>query len=184
MEDFQEARRKAIKNLNVADHMISMSYPLLRDNKLLLASLENLFLSLTNAMASILYYERLFKRVPPFPENFESKFSLFKKYCVPRYNIDNEHVRLIAEIKELILEHHKSPIEFSRGNKFVICTDDYRIKSISPETIKGYVSKAKIFIDYIIHIVSKDEGLFGGGGGGTETGRPSDICKFKVHPHS
>ncbi|MCP3682530.1 MAG: hypothetical protein GY861_07545, partial [bacterium] len=47
MEKFQEAREKARKNINVADHMFCMTYPLVKDNRLLLAILENIFLGFT-----------------------------------------------------------------------------------------------------------------------------------------
>ena len=42
MEKFQEAREKALRNLQIADHMVSTTYPLLKDNRLLLTATENL----------------------------------------------------------------------------------------------------------------------------------------------
>ena len=160
MEKFQECRDKAKKNIKIADHMLSVTFPLIKDTKLLLAIIENIFLSYTNSIAAILYYERLFKRIPPFHDTFESKLNVFRERCVIRHNIDKSYVMEVQDIRDIIVEHRKSPVEFKRGDKFVICSDNYRIKSISVREIRKYIDKAKVFIEVMDNIVSKDEGLF------------------------
>ena len=160
MEKFQEARARAKKSLKVADHMLTITYPLVQDPKLLLAVLENIFIALTNSMAAILYYERLFKRIPPFHDTFESKFNVFSADVSKKYKFDPSYIRLIMDVKNLILEHKKSPVEFSRDNKFVICSDKYDIKTISEDQLKEYVKKTKLFIQEMTNMVSKDESLF------------------------
>src|SRR3989338_7113483 len=101
MEKFQELSDLAKKKLQLADHILTMTYPLVKDARLLLAVVENIFLSLNYAMSSVLYHEMLFKRVPPFPDNFAAKFDLFKDKCVDKYKIDQGHVKLIQEVKKL-----------------------------------------------------------------------------------
>lgn len=160
MEKFQEYRDKAKRNLQVADHMIYMTYNIVKDPKLLLAIMENIFLALTHSMSSVLYYERLFKRVPPFTDNFESKFSLFREKCAPKFNVEKEYLDLIREVKGIILEHKKSPVEFVRKDRFVICNGNYKMKTISVEQIKKYVSQTKVFVGNMNTIVSKNESLF------------------------
>lgn len=159
MEKFEECKEKASRCIHVADHMISVTYPLVKDNKLLLAIIENIFLALTNSMAAVLYYDRLYKRIPPFQDTFDSKFRMFKERCIDRYHIDRSYILFIQDIKDVIVAHRKSPIEFVRKDKFVICSDNYRIKSISTEDIKKYVSKAKVFIEEMNNIIGKYERL-------------------------
>lgn len=160
MEKFQELRDIAKKRMNLADHMLNVTYPFVKDVKVLMTVVENIFLAMTNSMSSVLYYERLFKRVPLFPDNFESKFSLFKDKCVKKYNISPEYVVLLREIKDIIMHHRKSPVEFSRKDRFVICNGSYKMKTVGVEQLKGYVENAKAFIDVNNTIVSKDEGIF------------------------
>lgn len=160
MEKFQEARHKARKRLKIADHMITMTYPLVKDSKLLLAVLENLFLALANSMASVLYYERLFKRIPPFHDTFESKFNMFRAKVVPRYKIDTKYVSMINEIKDIIVLHKKSPVEFTRKDKFVIASEGYKLKTISVSQIRQFIENSKKFINEMEVIVSKDERIF------------------------
>ncbi len=160
MEQFQEAREKAKKNVKAADHMIYITYNLVQDPKLLLAVMENLFLSLTNAMAALLYYERTFKRIPPFHDNFEAKYVLLRDKVGPKYNIDKEYVEMIRDIKEMIVQHKTSPIEFVRKDRFVICDGSYKMKTVSVDQMKRYVGKTKEFIREIEKITSKNEGIF------------------------
>ena len=160
MEKYKKLRDAANKKLKLADHILTMTYPMVNDPKVVLSAIENLFLAFTYAMSSLLYYERLFKRVPPFSDNFKNKFELFKDKCSKRYNIDDEIIRIMQDIKEIIVAHKKSPIEFQRKESLIICNGDYRIRTISANMIKVYVEKAKLFIKSISTIVSKDESIF------------------------
>ena len=159
MEKFQELREMAKKKLQLADHILTMTYPIVNDGKLLLAVTENIFLALTNAIGSVLYYERLFKKVPPFHDNFSSKFNLFKEYA-EKENINEEYLRLIQNMKDIIVKHKKSPVEFVRNDQFVICNGSYRTHTISVNELKDYIAKAKSFLRQTEDIVSKNEELF------------------------
>jgi hypothetical protein len=160
MEKFQELREIAKKKVQVADHILTQTYPLVKDTKLLLVVMENIFLALTNAIGSLLYYERLFKRIPPFQDNFSSKFNMFRAKCIDRYKINKEHVTFIQDIKDIILEHKKSPVEFVRKDRFVICSDNYSMKTISVEQMKDHLAKAKLFIHNVGNITAKEEAIF------------------------
>jgi hypothetical protein len=160
LEQFQELRDKAKKNIQIADHMLGVTYPLVKDTKLLLAIMENVFLTYTNAMSAILYHQRLFTKIPPFQDTFESKFHMFKSKIVLKYNIDKGHIIDIQDIKEVIEEHKKSPVEFVRKDRFIICSDSYRMKSIGLNEIQNYINKAKLFIELMDKITKENEGIF------------------------
>lgn len=160
MEKFQEAREKARRNLQVADHMVYVTYNVVKDPKLLLAIIENIFLSFTNSMSSVLYYDRLFKRIPAFHDNFESKLQVFKDRCMRKYGFNPIYVKSMSELKDIIVEHKKSPVEFARKDQFVICSDNYHCKTVSIDNIKKYLNQAKLFIAETNSIVSKNEEIF------------------------
>jgi len=160
MEEFQLASRKAHEKLKLADHMLTQTYPLVRDPKLLVAVMENIFLALTNAMASVLYYERTFKSIPPFVDNFENKLRLFREKCTPKYSLSRKYLDTITEVKEAVLAHRRSPIEFARKENFVICSDNYKLRTITIEQIKGYIGLTKTFLKETAVIVSKNERIF------------------------
>lgn len=160
MEKFQELRDKAKKNIHIADHMLTMTYPLVKDTKLLLAILENVFLGYMNGMSAILYHDRLFKTIPPFQETYESKLRMFKGKSMQKHKLQHNHLSEIQEIRELLQEHKKSPVEFVKQDKFVICTETYKIKTISLKDIQQRIDKAKLFIEEVDKIVKKNESLF------------------------
>ncbi len=159
MERFQIARELALKYLKAADHMLTQTYPLVKDTKLLIAVLNNIFISAENTMDTMLYHDRLFKKIPPFHENFESRFYMFKMKCAPQNKL-NEYISLIQETKELIEKHKQSNVEFSRKDAFVICDDDYRVKAITASELKNYIAKAKRFFSDVHNIVKKHERIF------------------------
>ncbi len=146
MEKHELALQNAKKTLQVADHMMNVTYKVVSDPKLLLAILERINTSLKYTLATVLHYERMYKRIPPFQEDFDSMFNAFKARITRRYNINIEYITLIQDIKNILAEHKKSPVEFRRQDKFVICSDNYRLKVISIENIKAYIEKAKAFI--------------------------------------
>lgn len=160
MEQFQILRDKANERIKIAEHILGSTFPLVKDPRLLLGVVDNIFLALNNAMTSVLDYERLFKRIPDFKEDFNSKFEMFKERILRRYNISIEYIFLIQDIKELNLEHKKSPMEFSRKDSFVICSNGFRCKTITTDDMKRFISKSKQFIQEISNIVGKDERIF------------------------
>jgi len=159
MEKYQELRKTAEEKLHIADHMLTQTYPLIKDPKLLMAIIENLFLALTNALGSVLYYERHFKNIPPFQDNFSSKLNMFILRCIEKHNINKDYPTHIQDIKEIIVQHRKSPVEFTRKDSFIICSEDYNMRSISLGQITDYLKKTKLFIQEASNIVSKNENI-------------------------
>ena len=160
MEKFQEARQRAEHYIKIADHMLYVTYSLVKDDKLLISVLENIFLALANSIASVLYYERLFKRIPAFHDTFESKLDIYKHKISPRYNINKSYIALLNRVYELVSEHKHSSVEFIRKGKFVICSSDYRVKTVELDELKEFVRKAKELIKLNNRMVEKNEYIF------------------------
>jgi len=160
MEKYQEARELAKKHIKTADHMISVTYPLVKDPKLLLAVMDNIFLALTNSMGAILHHDRLFKKIPPFHNTFESKFLMFREKSLDLHKIDKSYLQFILDIKNTIVQHKESPVEFSKKDSFVICSEDYKIKTLTVPEIKVHIEKTKTFVDSMVKIVSRYDRLF------------------------
>ena len=165
MERFQEELSAGRQQLRTADHLVSITFPLVKDNKLLLAALESLSAAAISLMASLLHYEEAFKRIPHFKEDHDSMIYWFKSKCVPRYGLSNDYRAITAELKLLHDEHMASAIEFSRKDCLVICSDTYRFRKITPLQIKSYVAVVKRMLSDVEEVVSRYEGVFGRGQG-------------------
>ena len=160
MENFQVLREKARQTIHRADHMLSMSYPLLNDPKILVSVALNLKNAVDMALTAVLEYERLFKRIPPFSDNFDSKFLIFREKIAPRYALNKEHIKLLMDLKEIAKAHEQSPMEFARKDKFVICSDSYELRTLSKDDLKRMISKAKVFIDETYKLTTQNDGIF------------------------
>ncbi|MBN2458814.1 hypothetical protein JXB28_00890 [Candidatus Woesearchaeota archaeon] len=160
MEEFQVLRDKAMQKIKVADHMLFMTYPLVKDPRLLLSIIENIYASLDYGIAALLHYERLFKRIPPFNDSFPSRLEVFKSKMVPKHSLSPNYIKLVADVKAILSEHKKSPIEFARKDKFIICSPSYSVKQIDISLVKKYIFETKLFVNNINRIVSKNEGIF------------------------
>lgn len=159
MEKFEEETQKAKKLIRIADHMLTQTYPLLKDPKLLLAVIDNIYGAVQSSIAAMLHYDRHYKRVPPFTENFEAMFSLFRDKYKTRFNFTQEYYTVIERLRDIVVQHKKSPIEFARKDKFVICSDNYRLRTLSFDEIKRYLEQMKDFVNKINVVVQNNEGI-------------------------
>jgi hypothetical protein len=147
MEKILDLIFEANKAFNMADHLANISYPLLRDNKLLLAITQNLFISGLKGVSAILYYEKLNKKIEVLPFDFDSRIVIFESETARRFNIRLDIIQTIKNLKQILDHHKESPMEFSRNNKLIICNDDYsHIKSIDIEMLKIYIVVMRNFM--------------------------------------
>lgn len=145
MEHYETFSKKARQDLKVADHMLNVTYKFVGDPRMLVTIMQRLMNAVTNSMSAILYYERSKKRIPAFGSNFENMLNTFKARCARRYRVSSEYIQMIEELKQIMDEHKRSPVEFSRKDKFVICSNEYHMQVITAAKIKNYINKAKLF---------------------------------------
>jgi len=145
METVLKLVGKANRSFQTADHLAYVTYPLLKDIKLVITILENLYNAFVCGMDAFLTYERLYKRIHYIPEDFNSRFDIFKNKIVPRYNISREQVLLMDDLKKVMDYRRRSPIEFIRKDKLIICSDTYRTRTINYDKVKEYINKSKPF---------------------------------------
>ncbi len=156
MDKIVEYQDKAVKNLKIADHILTQTYPSLKDPKLLLAVVENLFLAINNALTALLHHEEYHGRVPHFRDEFDSKLNLFKLKVATQHHITSDVVSFIHDLKAKVSAHKKSPVEFARKNQFVICSDTYQTHIISPGQLKKDIEKTKLFVHQVQAITGKE----------------------------
>jgi hypothetical protein len=160
MEKFQELRDIGERKLEISDHMLTQTYRELKDPKLLIAVLENIFQAMSNLISAVLYYDRTFKYIPAFQESPEAKLAIFETKSMQRHHIDNRFADTYEEIRETILLHKNSPVEFKRNDKMVICDRNYAMKTVSFEKLKSYIYTAKEFVMVVERVTKKNENIF------------------------
>lgn len=140
---FENAKRKVM----VADHMLFMTYKQLKDPKILVAVLDNLYQAVKLGHAALLEKERAYKRVPAYSDTAEGMFNVFRDKLATKIGAKPEQLRSVSEILELHKEHKSSPVEFSRKNDFVIANKEYRLKTLTEEKLKNNIKFTKELIN-------------------------------------
>ena len=168
MERFQEELETGRRHLRTADHLVSITFPLVKDSRLLRTAMENLFVGAKNIMASLLHYEETFKRIPHFQGDYDTMAHWFRSKCVPYYKLSRDYGVSLDELKVLAENHKTSAVEFTRGDGLVMFSDTYNFKKITLAELKAYIGVMKRMLLDVEGVVSRYEGVFGRGPRGTK----------------
>ena len=128
LPDSHDILSKAQQHLARAEHMLTQTYRLLKDEKLFIPTLEHIANATEGAMDAFLYSDARYKQIPPVRTSFRDRMLLFRRYCLALH------------------KHRECPMEFSRKSNLVLCSDDYDLDIISEERLRSYLQRAKIFI--------------------------------------
>ena len=142
----QESREKAWQQYEIARHLLLTTFPMVRDNKLLPAILSNLSNAVQHALDAILLFEREAKLIPPYGTTFEAKVSAFRLKCLARNKIPLTFYNLMTTLHDLAKSQKAAPVEFSRKDKYIICSAQYETKAISAKDLKEYLQQTKDFL--------------------------------------
>lgn len=154
-EKFMINLDEASKSIQLADHMIYITYHLLKEKKILLNALEKIYEAVIQIINAILQYDYMWKRIQLY-SNPKDNFDTFVQKCAPRYSISQSDIVQITELFKIVEMHKKSPMEFVRREKVVIMSSNSTIAYTDVEKIKGYIrlarnmlQKAKLYIKSI-----------------------------------
>ena len=152
--DYITSSQRAVQRYEMAFHVLKVSYPMLKDHKLLMGILLNLLQSTEYAVDAILEYEKQLKLVSAYPENFNGKIDFFRSKSTKRNNIPPTIVTTMMKMKELVDLQKESPIEFSRGNRYVLSKRDYQLHSISIVELEDFANQTKQLLSSMQEIIS------------------------------
>ena len=149
MEQLDLLKSDAVKHMKVADHILTMTYPLVQDPKLLKLVMKNMYISIKKTMAALFIYEHP-HRSPP------DKFDKLVKKIMPildKHELSREYVSFLNNLKNTIHTQRKADVEFIRKNKFVFTNKDYKLNTITNKEMKEYLIKGKLFMRTIMEVI-------------------------------
>ena len=141
VEKFIESLERARALLHTADHLTYITFPFVKEKRMLLKILEELASSLISMINAVLQHEYYYKRIQLY-RDAKDNFNKFKEIA-PRYNISQREVEKIIEILSLTEKHKKSPLEFVKEDKIVIMADGFKVETLTIEKIKEFVLLTK-----------------------------------------
>lgn len=145
MEKFLEYLKTAEEKTQTVDHMIYVTFPLIKDKKLLLKILSEMNIIVLTTINSILQYEYLYKRID-LTRDAKTNLKIFAQQCAPLYQITEQEIKLILELINLAEKHKKSPFEFIKEEKVVILSEHLKPSTITLDKAKEFLLNIKIIL--------------------------------------
>jgi hypothetical protein len=145
MEKYEENLNNALKEIRIADHILYITYHIIKDKRLLLKSLDQEYEALINIINATLQYEYLWKRVQLYNDP-KLNFETFVNKCSKRYNITPKEIEEINQFIVTVEMHKKSSIEFMRRESIVIMSNGLKTALLNQEKLKKYLQLIKNII--------------------------------------
>ena len=142
MDNISDNLVEAERSIKTADHMIYVTFPLIKDKRLLLKILQDIKKAITHSMNSMLQYEYYSGRIKLYKDS-RVNFKIFLEKCVPRYQITKEEVTLITELLDFVEKQKESPFEFGKEGRLVLLSGNLRPRIMSIEKTKEFMFAAK-----------------------------------------
>jgi hypothetical protein len=146
MAKFIEYIQEAEKIIRTIDHITYITFPLVKDKKLLLKILLETKIAITNCINSILQCEYIYKRISLYKDP-KTNFKTFQRKCAKRYGINEKEIRLILDLFNIIRKHNQSPMEFMRPGKIIILSENSTPKIITIEEVKEFLILGKNILE-------------------------------------
>jgi hypothetical protein len=141
-----ENLQKAIKDSRIADHILYVTYPVIKDKRLLLKALDQIYDSIISTINALLQYDYIWKKIELSTDS-KTNFETFLNKNSRLHNINQEETYEIIELVQLAESHRKSPIEFARREKVVILSDNLKTSLIDTDKLKKYLNLSKKLIE-------------------------------------
>ena len=148
MQKIFQNLHEADRIIKAVDHLVYVTFPLVKDKRMLLNIIAETKKAVALCINSILQYDYLYKKIRLYKDTKEN-FITFKEKCAPRYGISQQEVDKITVLFELAEKHKKSPLEFVRNDKVVIMSENFQTNTITVEKTKEFVILAKNILSKI-----------------------------------
>lgn len=154
-EKHEELLQFAKKEIEVADHLLYMTYPMVKETKFLLAIIDHIIKSGRAALQALLEYERFYKRIEAYPKNFAMEISIYRQKLESKYEFDHVFYRLLNKLLEVQKFDQNSTVRFKRGDKYILTSSTYEMTTLDENSVKRYSSVTRKFVAQIEKIIKK-----------------------------
>lgn len=145
MEKFLEYLEESEKIVRAVDHMTYVTFPLIKEKKLLIKIIVELKKAIIYCINSILQYEHIQNKIK-LQKDTKSNFQIFLHQSSKRFDISREEIEKIIEVLEIVESHNQSSMEFVKENKIIFLSENMQQSTLTLEKIKNFIITIKIII--------------------------------------
>lgn len=142
MKKILENLESAEKITKATDHLLYITFPIIKDKRVILKVISELKLAITHCINSILQYEYFLKRIR-LSKDPQTNFKIFEEKCAENYNISKKEIELIMELFRIVEKQKKSPMEFLKNDKIIFMSEDMKPEIFTLEKTKEYLILTK-----------------------------------------
>ena len=155
MERHDELLVQSLEKLKSAQHILTHSYPLLKDPKLFMGVIDNMFLSMSYGMGALLHIEAKYKHIGVFPASFEDRLSIFESALMAKYQLKASYSSLMRHLAKVIRDHQKSSLVFVKQDRLVICQENYEMIKLDGQMLARHLRLAADFNAEMSSLIQK-----------------------------
>ncbi len=145
----------AKREVDSAEYLLNVTLRSLKDPQLLVNILMHVHYALQSAINGLLEYDLERKVISSLPTGVKERYDVFKRKSCKLHRIEQQYITFINKISGVIELHEKSPMEFQRGNKYVIADTEYRLEPLTVTSIQQDIQTATLFINRICEITDR-----------------------------
>ncbi len=155
MENYDELLKKAQKEIDSSDHLLFVTYNIVKDSKFVFSVTNQLIDAVKYALEALLEYERKSKHIEPYPKNFIFMVETFRKKVAERREFDERTLNFLKKLVSMEQTIDSSSIHFRRGDTYVLADQEFGTQSIELQTIKSYFTSAQEFVSKVGDIIEQ-----------------------------
>jgi|SRR3989344_9269393 len=146
---------QAKKEIGLADHLLYVTFSMIKDTKFLLAISEHIHRAAFAALEALLEFERHYKRIEAFSRNHSVMISTYRQKLEHFYNLDPKFYSLLKKLNEIRKLGANVNVAFRHGEKYVLASSDFKLTTIDFESIKRYNNITKRFVEKVEGVLGK-----------------------------
>jgi hypothetical protein len=146
LKEFLDGLIDAEKSWQSADHLILVTYKVVKDDKLLLRALENIYESVVKTISVALRFEYFYKRIE-LSKDSKRNLEIFFVKLGRKYGLSKEDERILREIIFSGKKHKESGLEFSGKGKAVILDDKLGKYELDLDKVKEFIKISKKLLE-------------------------------------
>ena len=133
---------EADKAYQRANHLLFVTFPLLKNKNLLIKITHEIKNSITKTIVAVLQYEYLCKRIKITPDP-ERNFQIFEEECAKKYDITQKDLEQIRALFELTKKQKESVMDIMKNEKVIVVSKNMEHETITPEKVREFLEISK-----------------------------------------
>lgn len=153
MESVQTFKIHIFEKLNAAEHLIGTTYQLVKEPKLLVSVIDNIYNAMDLTLSALVEHKRSFIDISEYNSSTESRMEFFQKKIMQEYALDASIIGFMSDLKKTLDVHKNSNVEFTKKDTFVMTDDDYNLTTLDEATVTKTLTDAKLYIEKLLIIL-------------------------------